>query len=268
MSMQDHPDGTMPAGTVQPAMDTLPIYEVARELGLAQHVMRMWETRFPQLRPLRGQGGRRSYRAHDIAVLRRIADLLYVQKLSLAQAQAELARAQLTDSTLSTPVLEAAHPVVDVPEQPATPPAAAAPEAAAPQAEAQAPQSRIEPPPEDPAPEPVPEPASVVVVEQVTTVAEVDYSVTVEDVPPAIAEPAGSEPDTAVQPPAMESSAVTDDGAVADAAPPAGQEEEELPLEQLVMIELERLQAENTVLRDSLRGVLVELQALREMVPV
>ncbi|KAB8124805.1 MerR family transcriptional regulator [Komagataeibacter medellinensis] len=264
MSMQDHLDGTMPAGTVQSAMDTLPIYEVARELGLAQHVMRMWETRFPQLRPLRGQGGRRSYRAHDIAVLRRIADLLYVQKLSLAQAQAELARAQLTDSTLSTPVLEVAHPVVEsgVPEQPATPPAIAAPEAA-PHAEAQPPHPRIEPPPEGPAPEP----ASVVVVEQVTAVAEVDYSVAVEDMSPAIAEPAVSEPDTAAQPPVMESSVVTDEGAVADAAP-STEQEEELPLEQLVMIELERLQAENTVLRDSLRGVLVELQALREMVPV
>ncbi|WP_042710805.1 hypothetical protein [Komagataeibacter europaeus] len=52
--------------------------------------------------------------------------------------------------------------------------------------------------------------------------------------------------------------------------PPEGEtaDEAEMPLEQIVMIELERLQAENTVLRDSLRGVLVELQALREMVPV
>src|SRR5579884_3037618 len=55
------------------------ISEVADELHIPQHVLRFWETKFAQVRPLKRGGGRRYYRPDDIALLRRISDLLYIQ---------------------------------------------------------------------------------------------------------------------------------------------------------------------------------------------
>ncbi len=52
------------------------ISEVAAELDLPQHVLRFWETRFTAIRPLKRSGGRRYYRPEDVALLRRIRDLL------------------------------------------------------------------------------------------------------------------------------------------------------------------------------------------------
>ena len=48
------------------------IGELSRETGLPQHILRYWETRFPQLRPLTRGGGRRYYRVEDVALVRRI----------------------------------------------------------------------------------------------------------------------------------------------------------------------------------------------------
>ncbi len=53
------------------------ISEVASELDVPQHVLRFWETRFAQIRPLKRAGGRRYYRPEDIELLRRIRGLLY-----------------------------------------------------------------------------------------------------------------------------------------------------------------------------------------------
>ena len=53
------------------------ISEVAVELDVPQHVLRFWETKFPQIRPLKRGGGRRYYRSEDLLLLRRIRDLLY-----------------------------------------------------------------------------------------------------------------------------------------------------------------------------------------------
>ena len=52
------------------------IGELSRETGLAPHILRYWETRFPQLRPLTRGGGRRYYRPVDVALVRRIDGLL------------------------------------------------------------------------------------------------------------------------------------------------------------------------------------------------
>lgn len=52
------------------------IGEVAAATGLPQHVLRYWETRFPQLRPLTRAGNRRYYRAEDVALVERIDRLL------------------------------------------------------------------------------------------------------------------------------------------------------------------------------------------------
>lgn len=53
------------------------ISEVADDLSLPQHVLRFWETRFPQIRPLKRAGGRRYYRPNDVVLLRTIRQLLY-----------------------------------------------------------------------------------------------------------------------------------------------------------------------------------------------
>ena len=53
------------------------ISEVAIELDLPQHVLRFWETKFTQIRPMKRGGGRRYYRPEDIKLLRRIRDFLY-----------------------------------------------------------------------------------------------------------------------------------------------------------------------------------------------
>lgn len=52
------------------------IGELAAETGLPQHVLRYWETRFPQLRPLQRAGNRRYYRPEDVALVHRINGLL------------------------------------------------------------------------------------------------------------------------------------------------------------------------------------------------
>src|SRR5687768_17861712 len=52
------------------------IGELAQELGVPQHILRYWETRFPQLRPLQREGNRRYYRPSDVALAHRIHKLL------------------------------------------------------------------------------------------------------------------------------------------------------------------------------------------------
>jgi DNA-binding transcriptional MerR regulator len=53
------------------------ISEVATELDVPQHVLRFWESKFSQVRPLKRGGGRRYYRPEDVDLLRRIRTLLY-----------------------------------------------------------------------------------------------------------------------------------------------------------------------------------------------
>jgi len=53
------------------------ISEVADDLEVPPHVLRFWETKFSQVRPLKRGGGRRYYRPEDVALLRRIRELLY-----------------------------------------------------------------------------------------------------------------------------------------------------------------------------------------------
>ena len=54
----------------------LTIGELSQELGVPQHILRYWETRFPQLRPMQRAGNRRYYRPADVALARRIHRLL------------------------------------------------------------------------------------------------------------------------------------------------------------------------------------------------
>jgi len=78
------------------------ITEVAESLTLPQHVLRFWETRFPQIKPLKRGGGRRYYRPDDVELLRAIKGLLYdrgytikgVQKLLKEQGAQSAIRAE------------------------------------------------------------------------------------------------------------------------------------------------------------------------------
>ncbi len=63
------------------------ISEVADDLHIPQHVLRFWETKFPQVRPMKRGGGRRYYRPADIGLLRRIANLLYTQGYTIKGVQ-------------------------------------------------------------------------------------------------------------------------------------------------------------------------------------
>jgi len=84
------------------------ISEVSALLDVPQHVLRFWESKFSSLRPLKRSGGRRYYRPDDIAVLRRIRQLLYVDGFTIKGAQ-KLVRSK---ASASIPVSVASVSVV------------------------------------------------------------------------------------------------------------------------------------------------------------
>ncbi len=86
------------------------ISEVADELHIPQHVLRFWETKFPQVKPLKRGGGRRYYRPDDILLLRRISDLLYIQGYTIKGVQRLLREGggQLSDDIPPAPAAERA----------------------------------------------------------------------------------------------------------------------------------------------------------------
>lgn len=79
------------------------ISEVADDLHIPQHVLRFWETKFPQLKPLKRGGGRRYYRPEDIALLRRISDLLYTQGYTIKGVQRLLREGGLAEGETELP---------------------------------------------------------------------------------------------------------------------------------------------------------------------
>ena len=98
------------------------ISEVAEELDVPQHVLRFWEGRFAQIKPVKRAGGRRYYRPEDVDLLRGIRTLLYgdgftikgVQKILRDKGQryvAELGR----DQALAAPLLPVMRVVETVP---------------------------------------------------------------------------------------------------------------------------------------------------------
>jgi DNA-binding transcriptional MerR regulator len=63
------------------------ISEVAEDLDLPQHVLRFWETRFSQIKPMKRGGGRRYYRPNDVDLIRGIRHLLYDQGYTIKGVQ-------------------------------------------------------------------------------------------------------------------------------------------------------------------------------------
>jgi len=81
------------------------ISEVAEELGVQQHVLRFWETKFPQIKPLKRGGGRRYYRPEDVDFLKHIQKLLYEDKYTIKGVQ-QLFREQGAAKTVARPAAE------------------------------------------------------------------------------------------------------------------------------------------------------------------
>ena len=63
------------------------IAEVAEELGVATHVLRFWETKFPQIKPMKRNGGRRYYRPDDVKLVSIIRDYLYEKRYTIEGGQ-------------------------------------------------------------------------------------------------------------------------------------------------------------------------------------
>jgi DNA-binding transcriptional MerR regulator len=90
------------------------ISEVAEELDVPQHVLRFWESKFTQVKPLKRGGGRRYYRPEDVLLLRRIRQCLYDEGYTIKGVQRLMREGALKAASTKAPI-PAAPP-------PATPP--------------------------------------------------------------------------------------------------------------------------------------------------
>ncbi|MCW2237138.1 MerR family transcriptional regulator [Azospirillum canadense] len=101
------------------------ISEVSTDLDVPQHVLRFWESRFPQLRPLKRGGGRRYYRPEDVELLRRIQSLLYLEGYTIKGVQRLLKDGPADPAepldTIETSGIDEPEPDID-PSYVATPP--------------------------------------------------------------------------------------------------------------------------------------------------
>ncbi|WP_265571619.1 MerR family transcriptional regulator [Sphingomicrobium nitratireducens] len=99
----------------------LTIGELSEELGVAQHILRYWETKFAQLKPLKRAGNRRYYRPADVDLARRIHRLLNAEGYTVKGAQKALRSKDDEQPTLApaptpspAPVAAPASPSVDL----------------------------------------------------------------------------------------------------------------------------------------------------------
>lgn len=92
------------------------IGEVAEDLDLPAHVLRFWESKFPQLKPLKRGGGRRYYRPEDIALLSRIRQCLYQEGYTIRGVQKLLSDGTLGVGGGSTDIAPSLFPLDPLPE--------------------------------------------------------------------------------------------------------------------------------------------------------
>jgi DNA-binding transcriptional MerR regulator len=110
-------DSSKPAKKAQGAFRT--ISEVAEELDVPQHVLRFWETKFSQVKPLKRGGGRRYYRPEDVSLLKHIHYLLYTEGYTIKGVQKLLKGQGKNQIAAKADALEdAAHPAPAQPQQP------------------------------------------------------------------------------------------------------------------------------------------------------
>jgi DNA-binding transcriptional MerR regulator len=94
------------------------IGELADDLGVPQHILRYWETRFPQLKPLQRAGNRRYYRPDDVTLARRIHALLNKDGYTIRGVQQLLAKGDVARSTAAPMPAAASAPVAAAPPMP------------------------------------------------------------------------------------------------------------------------------------------------------
>jgi DNA-binding transcriptional MerR regulator len=103
--------------TAEKAPDALKtIGELSQELGVAQHILRYWETRFPQLKPMQRAGNRRYYRPADVDLARRINRLLNEEGYTVRGVQKLLSEKSAPPSQPVSQVPAAGSPATAVAE--------------------------------------------------------------------------------------------------------------------------------------------------------
>ena len=108
------------------------IGDVAEDLDLPAHVLRFWESKFPQLKPLKRGGGRRYYRPEDIALLSRIRQCLYQEGYTIRGVQKLLSEGMIGATGRIEAIEPSLFPLAPIPARPAPRPARSARRAAAP----------------------------------------------------------------------------------------------------------------------------------------
>lgn len=120
MSLEFHTGSTEAELDTKSADAFRTISEVAEDLDIPQHVLRFWETRFSQIKPLKRGGGRRYYRPDDVALLKGIRRLLYGEGYTIKGLQRILkeqgprhVQAIGRGAPVGPPPVEAAAPTVE-----------------------------------------------------------------------------------------------------------------------------------------------------------
>ena len=88
------------------------ISEVSEMLDIPAHVLRFWESKFSQLKPMKRSGGRRYYRQEDIGLLETIKSLLYDEGYTIKGAQASLSKRRKADAVPAATGKAAQSPAV------------------------------------------------------------------------------------------------------------------------------------------------------------
>jgi len=86
------------------------ISEVCSEIGVAPHVLRYWESEFPQLRPKKNRAGNRAYRDRDIDIIKTIKHLLYEEGYTIPGAKKNLAASRSHSAEAGTAVIDPGTP--------------------------------------------------------------------------------------------------------------------------------------------------------------
>jgi DNA-binding transcriptional MerR regulator len=94
------------------------ISEVSEMLDIPAHVLRFWESKFSQLKPMKRSGGRRYYRQEDIALLETIKSLLYDEGYTIKGAQASLSKRRKADAVPASPEAAGQGPAALAPSVP------------------------------------------------------------------------------------------------------------------------------------------------------
>lgn len=111
LSGEHPPVPSMASGEMKSPTAYRTISEVADDLNLPQHVLRFWESKFQQIKPLKRGGGRRYYRPEDVQVIHDIKDLLYNQGFTIRGVQKLLREKASTKSFARSMVPEPQLPM-------------------------------------------------------------------------------------------------------------------------------------------------------------